>query len=281
MTDTSAISPPLTPKGQGLKVSPGQKPDLRFRGLRVVVALILREMSSTYGRNPGGYLWAVLQPVGMIVILTIAFSFLLRAPSLGTSFPLFYATGFLLLRVFLEVANSVGAAVQFNIAMMAYPRVTFVDTLVARGILAVLTQISVSAVVLTGVFIVDDLSITLDFGPIVEAYLLTILMGVGVGTLNSYLTFSFPVWKTIWGILTRPLFLFSGVFYLYEDLPASAQNVLWYNPMIHMTALMRKGFYPTYDPDFITPIFAAFVGVIPMFFGVLLLKRFCKDAIYK
>lgn len=51
-----------------------------FPTFRTVMALVLREMSSRYGRSPGGYIWAVLEPVGTILILSIAFSFMLRSP---------------------------------------------------------------------------------------------------------------------------------------------------------------------------------------------------------
>ena len=85
-------------------MAPAAEPNLRFRGARAIIALILREMSTTYGRSPGGYLWAILQPVAMIVMLTLAFSVLLRSPSLGTSFLLFYASGFLIMRMFQEVS---------------------------------------------------------------------------------------------------------------------------------------------------------------------------------
>jgi len=62
---------------------------------RSVLALVLREMGSTYGQSPGGYVWAIIQPIGIILILALGFSLLIKAPSLGTSFLLFYATGFL------------------------------------------------------------------------------------------------------------------------------------------------------------------------------------------
>ena len=88
-------------------VPPAAVPQLRYRTLRTIVALVLREMTTSYGRSPGGYLWAVVQPVGMIVMLSVAFSLLLRSPSLGTSFILFYSTGILPLRVYQEVAGSV------------------------------------------------------------------------------------------------------------------------------------------------------------------------------
>jgi len=269
MRETAATSLPMHPR------------PLRWRGMRVIGALLLREMSSTYGRTPGGYVWAILQPVAIIVILTIAFTFLLRSPSLGTSFILFYATGFLPLRMFQEVANSVGTAVQFNLPMMAYPRVTFVDVLAARAILAVLTQIMVSAVIFAGVFILDDVRAILDFEYILLAYGMTIFLAIGVGTLNSYLTFSFHLWRNVWGILTRPLLFLSGVFYIYEDLPRAAQDILWYNPIIHITGTLRMGFYASYSPEYISVPYVMVFGAIPLVFGLLLLFSFCKDAIYK
>ncbi|WP_260008654.1 hypothetical protein [Leisingera sp. M527] len=51
-------------------------------------------MSTRYGRTPGGYLWAILEPMAAILFLAIGFSLVIRSPSLG-SFLLFYATGFL------------------------------------------------------------------------------------------------------------------------------------------------------------------------------------------
>ncbi|MEL0439183.1 ABC transporter permease [Phycobacter sp. K97] len=262
-------------------ITPSVPLDLRYRGMRTIVALILREMSTTYGRSPGGYIWAILQPVAMIVILTLAFSFLLRAPSLGTSFVLFYATGFMVLRLFQEVSTAVGLAIFFNQALLAYPRVTYVDTLASRSILAVLTQIMVSAIIFTGVFIVEDVRVILDFGPILLTYAMTVLLAVGIGTFNAYMMFSFPVYRMIWGVLTRPLMLVSGVFYIYEDLPMVVQNILWFNPLIHLSGLIRTGFYSTYDPGYISLVYVALLGVVPGFFGILLLRKFSKDILYK
>jgi len=257
------------------------KPQLRFRGARAVVALMLREMTTTYGRNPGGYIWAVLQPTAMIVILTLAFSLMLRSPALGTSFLLFYASGFLALRMFQDVCQPVTNAISFNQSLLAYPRVTYVDTICARLTLAVLTQIMVSTAVLTGVIIYDDIKVSLEFGPIVEAYALAVLLAAGVGTFNSYMTVAFPVYKTIWNILTRPLLLVSGIFYIYEGLPLFAQNLIWFNPLIHLTALARTGFYSTYSPTFISIPYVVFFAMVPMFFGFLLLYRYSKDTLYK
>lgn len=43
--------------------------------LCAVAALVLREMSTRYARTPGGYLWAIPEPLGLIVILGLVFYF--------------------------------------------------------------------------------------------------------------------------------------------------------------------------------------------------------------
>ena len=43
-------------------------PSATRSSLRAVAALVLREMSTRYGRTPGGYLWAILEPLGMIIM---------------------------------------------------------------------------------------------------------------------------------------------------------------------------------------------------------------------
>ena len=50
------------------------------------------------------------------------------------------------------------------------------------------------------------------------------LLGLGIGTLNCVLFGFFPTWKNIWGVLTRPLFLVSGVFFTFNSAPPAIQD---------------------------------------------------------
>jgi capsular polysaccharide transport system permease protein len=249
----------------------------RSRGLRVVGALILREMSSTYGRSPGGYVWAVLEPVLAIAVFAVVFSLVLRAPSLGTNFLLFYASGVLPLRFFQQLSRNVGGAISFNRPLLGYPRVMILDTILARAALAVLTQFMVATIVVAGLIATQDLREHIDFGPVLEALALCLLLGLGIGTLNAFLTLRFPVWDSFWSMASRPLILISGVFYIYEDLPPLAQDVLWFNPLLHITALVRAGVYSTYRPDWVSGEYVIVLALVPMVFGLMLLRSFGRD----
>lgn len=260
---------------------PSAIPSTTKTSLRSVAALMLREMSTRYGRTPGGYIWAIMEPLGMILILGFAWSLLAKSPALGTSFLLFKATGFLVLQAFTVLGGQVGHALTFSKQLLRFPRVTWLDAIFARFLLNSTVVLTVSLLILTGVIVFEGLDVMLRWGPVFMAMSLAAALGLGVGCLNAFLFIRFPAWQQVWAILTRPLFLISGVIILYEDMPAMAQNILWYNPLLHLTGMMRHGFYPMYRPDYISVVFVGLWIVVPMALGLMLLKRHHRDLLYR
>jgi len=240
--------------------------------MRTMTALVLREMGSTYGQSPGGYLWALLQPIGVIMILSVGFSLLLRSPSLGTSFIMFYATGYLPFDTYSSLAGKIQNALKYSRPLLAYPRVTWADAILARFVLNTLTSLTVSAILMTAILMIERNRAVIDFTYILQGFSMAAMLGLGIGVFNCMLTGLSPVWGIIWGIISRPLFIASAVLFIFEDLGASAQNVLWWNPLVHVTGLVRKGFYPTYEGSYISLQYGFGVALVTLFFGLLFLR---------
>lgn len=268
LTQTSAPAAPQSPTA-GLRRS--------WSTPRAIVALMLREMSTRYGRSPGGYVWAVLEPLGGVLILGMGLSLLVRTPSLGSNFFLFYATGFLPFTIYQNLALMVGRAIQFSRPLLFYPAVTWVDAVLARFILNSLSSILVTYILLAAILALADTQTVLDLPPILVSIGLAMLVGLGLGVLNCALIGLFPSWDMIWSIATRPLFLASGVLFLYEDMPRGVQDILWYNPLMHVTGYMRMGFYPMYSPNYLSLTFTIGFGMITLAMGLLLLGRYHRD----
>jgi len=266
---------PLNTRSNAL--NPGGGTARNWTAIRTITALILREMSTRYGRNPGGYIWAVLEPLGVIVILSIGFSLLMRSPSLGNSFFLFYASAYLVFNLYQTLSLTVARAITFSRPLLMYPVVTWVDAILARFILNLLTGLLVVYILLTGILATIDSRAVLEMGRLAEALALASLLGLGVGTLNCAIGGLFPIYDLIWSIATRPLFLVSGIFYVYEDMPQGVQNIIWYNPLMHITGLMRSGIYPTYHPLYISEIFVLVVSLSTLLMGLILLGRYHRD----
>jgi len=155
------------------------------------------------------------------------------------------------------------------------------DALLARLILNTLTSFLVAFILLFAILHISKTTAILDIGAILEAMLLAVLLGLGVGTVNCVISGFYPTWDMIWSIATRPLFLASGIFYIYEDIPASAQQILRYNPLIHITGLMRTGIYPTYSPGYISVLYVLIWAVLPLAIGLLLLRRYYRDILQR
>lgn len=241
--------------------------------MRTISALMLREMSTRYGRTPGGYLWAILEPLGMILMMAFGFALLLRSPPLGNSFILFYATGYLPFSLFLRCSNSVMNSINFSRNLLKYPVVSWLDAVSARAILNILTDTLVAYLLMFGILAIVDSRVVIDFGPILLGFALAALLAVGVGTVNCAIVGFYPIWQTIWGIITRPLFLASGIIFIYRDLPPAAQDILWWNPLVHLVAVGRTGYFPMYEPQFVSVMYVVIVGFLLTTFGLLLLRR--------
>ena len=248
---------------------------------RTTLALILREMVTTYGRSPGGYLWALLEPVAGIALLSFAFSLAFHAPTLGSSFPLFYATAYLPYMLFHDVAGKTATAIRFSRPLLNFGAVSWIDVILARFLLNLLTHLMVTTVVLIGIVFLFDLHITPDLLVAVNALAMAATLALGVGTLNCYLFLAFPAWERVWLIATRPLFIVSGVFFLFEDIPAELRTFLWFNPLFHVTGEMRQGFYATYTADYVSPGYTFGLGIGLLFVGLAALSRHADGLIHK
>ena len=263
-----SMEAPLAPAMPGPHRGP-----VPFQRLRVLFAMIVRETGTKFGRSYGGYFWAIAEPLGGIVMLTLGFSIALREPPMGNNFALFYATGVIPFMLFSNVSRSVAAAIQTNRGLLRYPVVTPLDTVFSKFILDVLTMVRVAVLLFSGVILFYGLVVDFDAGAAALAFTLAALLGLGLGTLNCVLFGFFPTWKNVWGVLTRPLFLMSGMFYTFQSLPVVLQDVLWWNPLIHVVGLMRAGFYGSYEAEYASPLYVLGVSGILFVIGAYLLRR--------
>ncbi|MCJ7874820.1 ABC transporter permease [Phaeobacter sp. J2-8] len=249
----------------------------RFGSGRAVLALILREMTATYGSSPAGYLWAIVEPAASIAVMSMVFSAVMRSPAIGVNFPMFYATGILPFMLYAAVQNKVAGGLTYSRPLLAYPTVTYLNSLLARFILELMTKLLVGYIVLTAIMLLYETRTSLDFLIIIKAYALAALIGLSIGTLNCFLFTRLPIYQRAWSIVTTPLFILSGIFFTYENIPSRFQDYLWYNPLIHITGLMRSGFYPTYRPTYISETYVVGVALVCLCLGLLLLRRYHRD----
>ncbi|WP_234825872.1 ABC transporter permease [Sinorhizobium meliloti] len=214
--------------------------------LRVTAALIVREMSTRFGSKPGGYLWAIFDPVAHVALMTLIFQAIARMPALGLSFPLFFASGYLPFAFYQRMSGFMAGTVKANKALFSYPIVTPFDAIVSRFILQLMTDWLVTILILVMIIELGDVTQPMNIAGMIEAAGAAALLGLGIGAINIVMFARFTLYEQIFGIVNRPLFMVSGVFFLPESLPNPFRDFLLYNPLVHVIMWFRESIYPEY-----------------------------------
>ena len=238
--------------------------------IRVTAALIIRETSARYGNKPGGYAWAILDPLAHVAMMTFIFGALARTPPIGTDFALFFATGFLPFSAYQGMSQFVTGAIRANKNLFSYPIVAPIDAVVSRYILQLLTSWLVTIIIFAICTSEWSHLQTLDLGVVVASFVLATLLGLGVGMMNIPLFNDYPLYEKIFGLINRPILLISGVFFLPESMPGPMQHVLYLNPLVHMIMWFRSGIYPEYSATGLDLEFATLCTAVVVMIGFAL-----------
>jgi len=218
-----------------------------------------------------------LQNLSQRGLLSVVFSLAFHAPSLGTNFVLFYASAYLPFMLFMDVSGKVATSIRFSKPLLDYPALTMPDVIIARFVLNFITHLLVILLFLTGIFLIFDLPLQIEFSAIANCLAMAGALALGVGVMNCYLMMAFPVYERLWQIATRPLVIVSGLFFLLESVPIPFRDALWWNPLFHITGEMRRGLYPIYGATYVSPIYVYLLSLCLITIGFLILKRNYRD----
>lgn len=216
------------------------------RRRRAIGALLLREAQTRFGRTSLGYLWAVIEPLAHVAVMCFVYWAINREAPLGPSVIMFFATGVLPFFLFHKVALHLGAAMRGSQKVLRMPQISPMDMIVARAVLEGLTWVLVVCI-LFGTLLAFGLA-EWPYRPDVAAAaaLATFGLGIGVGLVNATAMVIWPSWTRIYVTLTRPLYIFSAIFFSIDRVPSNLQYWLSWNPVLHCVQWFRAGFRPDY-----------------------------------
>lgn len=240
--------------------------------LQVLYAIILRETRTRFGESHLGYLWALMQPMFYIVPMIWLFELLGRKAPMGMSVVGFLATGLLPFFMFRNCTTRLLAAINSNKGLLGYPQVRPYSLMTARTLLEGATWITVFCIIVGGEAIAlgaipadDLLQVMLGLG-------LTIGLGASFGALLCCINVHWDVLERFVPLMIRPLFWFSGIFFIVDELPPQVAHYFLYNPLLHTITLVRMGWFANYESHLIDPWYP-FEWIVVMSFLALFLER--------
>lgn len=245
-----------------------------FKYRWLIEQLVSRDVKVKYKRSYFGYLWTLLHPLMMMVVLTIVFSNIFKFQI--DNFPMYLLCGQVMFNFFSESTNlampsiiqSAGLIKQVYIPKYIIPLSKIISSLVnfAFSLLAVLIVLLATQ---------TTISWTILLFPLPIIYLFFINLGMSLILSSAAVYFRDIMY--LYSIFLQILCYLTPLFYPIDILPPKVQILLYFNPLYHIVTYFRKvvlyGEMPSLYDNFVCIGFAA----ISMVCGYVVFKKAQKN----
>lgn len=211
--------------------------------IRVIWALMLREVLTRYGRHNIGLFWLYVEPMMFTIGVTILWYAV--GANHGSSLPImaFALTGYSTILLWRNMPNRLVGAVTVNLSLMYHRNVRVIDLYISR-ILLEFIGVTSSFYFLTTVFYLSGyMDPPEDLIELAGAWLLTAWFGGSLALFLGTVSEKSELIEKLWHPLAYILFPLSGAAFIADALPPAAREKILFIPMVHCTEMIREAFF--------------------------------------
>ena len=243
--------------------------------LRVVGALLLREVLTRFGRHNIGFLWLFVEPMLFTLVIAAVWYWVRDKGLHGSSLPIlpFAITGYSTILLWRNAANRCASAVRPNVALLYHRNVAVIDLFAARLLLEIAAATTSLIVLLGALVLLGQAAKPADLLTMVGGWLLMVWFAVALGLIIGPLAERSNSFHRIWQMLHYPLFPLSGALFLVDWLPAQVQPIILWVPMVNGVEMLRAGYYGSAIQSHYSAGYLAMVNLIMLWFGLKLVDR--------
>ena len=239
----------------------------------LIKELVVRDLKVKYRRSFLGYLWSLLNPLLMMMVMTIAFSYVFRFDI--ENYSLYPITGQIIYNFFNESTTMAMLSVCENASLIKkvyIPKYIFPISRVMSSFVNML--FSLGAVLIVMIFTRAPFHITLLLIPVPLFFLL--LFCCGVGCILAALTVYFRDVIHLYSVFTLALMYLTPIFYPINTIPEEISRWYYLNPMVHFLNYFRDLVLYGTVPSAAETLICAGIGVGVLAVGLYVFSRLQK-----
>ena len=201
--------------------------------------LISRDIKVKYRRSVLGVLWSVLNPILMMIVITIVFSTIFKFQI--ENFPIYYLTGSLIFNFFSESTSSAMYAVVSNAPLLKKVYIPKYIFPLERTMFAFVNLLfSFIALLIALIFVPVQPSLMMFFIPIPILYTFVFSLGIGMA-LSALAVFVRDLFHLYSVLLVAWMYL-TPIFYPIEIIPPNLMPLMKLNPLYYFIDYFRNIF---------------------------------------
>ena len=248
---------------------------LQYRDL--LIQLVRRDIISRYKRSVLGVAWTMLQPLGMMVILSLVFSTLFSSVR---GYPTYILSNLIAWTFFSQTTNAIIVHTVWGgelFRRIYLPRTSFAVSSVGTGLVNVI--LSIVPLILLMLLIGTPLSWSALFIPF--SILMLAAFTLGLGLIISTLAVFFPDVSEMYQIILLAWMYLTPIIYPEEIIPPTYRYWLFnLNPMYHLVKIFRMPLYDGMLPDWKTLLVGMLISFSTFFIGWVVYSRKADEFAY-
>jgi ABC-type polysaccharide/polyol phosphate export permease len=237
---------------------------LHYRYL--ILQLVRRDILTRYRRSFLGVAWTMLNPLGMMLVLTIAFSQIFRFQTVN-GYPAYVLSGLLPWNFFAQATTAAMVNLVWGGGLLRriyIPRASFALAAIGNG----LVNILIATVPLLIVMFITGVPIRLMVIALPLPILLIACFALGIGLMISTIAVYFPDVAEMYQIFLTAWMYLTPIVYPEEILPDSYRFLLTHlNPMYYLVRLYRIPTYYGRFPNWQEILPAVLIAAVPLVIG--------------
>lgn len=241
-----------------------------FRYLNLLFEVVSRDIKKKYYKSALGVVWTVLNPLLMMLVLTLVFSTLFKHSI--DNFPVYYLCASLIFSFNVDATTQSLDCIVGNsslISKMYIPKYIFC---VSRVVVSFVTMLfSLVALVVVILVTGGKFSLYMLLTPILLIFVFMFSVGLSL-ILATYGVF-FRDLKHLYGILVMAWTYMTPIFYPVSIVPEKLRFLWELNPLYHYITIMRDLVYIGTLPTQRSVIIATLFSVLSLITGVVIFKQ--------
>ncbi len=203
----------------------------------VIRELTSREIKRKYARSSLGIIWSVLNPLLMMVVMSLIFSTMFKRSI--ENFPIYYLTGQTIWGLFSGATNSAMTALVDNKTLLIKAKLPK-HTFILSRVYTALVNFGYTCIAYVLMLIIFRIPFTLTMLLFPVGILFGLLLSIGIGYLLATEYVFFADIKYLYGIFLTLLMYMSAIFYPVDSLPEMVQKVVNMNPVYLVILFTRE-----------------------------------------
>lgn len=208
---------------------------------RVIIALLLRELHTRFGRENIGFLWMIGEPALFCGGVTVMWTLVRPAHEHGLPVTAFVVSGYVPLTMWRHCLFRAVKAFEANGSLLFHRQVTPLDIIMARVILEITGTLMAALLVMIGAIILGFMEPPREYGILYLGLLLHIGFCLASALLVAALSeLSDLVEKSV-QVIAYLAIPFSGAFTMADWLPPKYRGWLLWSPSVQNIEMIRQG----------------------------------------